>query len=367
MKNKLIAYIFSLIMGLSIVFGMCSCDRDIPITNLDFQEYKDKGIALDSEICMVKNDSKGIVTIISDDGYYDSGVILKEIAKELEINVTVAGAVNIISPKLKEWQLIENEGYVDIVSHSYSHIKVSPEANLTQEQIRHEYLCAKEYYEKYFNTPAFTIVAPENITTEYGFSVWREIGILAARLGARGENSLKDKITYGTAQGQWLNLRMWDMYDANNTATRNNFVDRAINHNTWIIEMYHDISPTGEGHFKPISTQDAREHFSYISEQQKLNNIWAASFTQAVSYIYQRDFGEIEAYRIGDSIAVSYNRLRDDLPWSEFNVPVTIKVYIPSDMNIKTVNNGDNDVTFDIVDGYAIFDVPTNGDIIYLQ
>ena len=364
MKRKLLALILVLSIVVVTIVCLSSCNHE---TILSFQEYKDRGVLIESEICVVKDDYKSIVTIISDDGYYESGVIFNELAKELDINVTVAGAVNIISNKAKEWKQIEAEGHVDIVSHSYSHIKVCPEANLTNEQIRREYVAAKEYYEKNFKTPTFTIVAPENITTEYGFSVWREIGLLAARLGARGENPLKEQITYGTAQGEWLNLRIRGLYDAKDTAGRNAWIDSAINNGTWIIEMWHDISPNGDVHFQPISTEKAREHLAYVSQQQKAKNIWAASFTQAVSYIYQRDYGQVEAYRMGDSIAVNYNRLKEDLPWDKFNVPVTVKITIPDDLDIKTVYNGKSNLDFEIVNGNIIFDMPTDGTTIYLK
>ena len=331
------------------------------------QKYKEQGVAVESEICMVKNDYKGIVTVISDDGYIESGLILNDLAKELDINATVAGVVNIISPKAKKWQSIEKEGHLDIVNHSYTHLKVSNEKKLTKEQVRHEYVDAKEYYKNNFKTPSFTIVAPENSTTEEGFSIWQEMGILAARLGARGENALNKKITYGTAPGEWLNLKMRGLYDAKDTIGRNAWIDSAINNGTWVIEMWHDISPNGDVRFQPISTAKAREHLEYISKQQEANNIWAASFTQAVSYIYQRDYGEVKAYMMNNSIAVCYNKLKNDLPWDEFNVPITVKIAKSDITSVKKVYSAEMDIDYTIEDGYIYFDMPTDGTVVFIK
>ena len=360
MKKRIIFYFLTLEMILSI----CACSY-IP----NFDEYKQYGDMVNVEICMVKNDYKSIVTIISDDGYYESGTILNELSKNFDVNVTVAAAINIISPKVKEWKQIESEGHIDIVNHSYSHIKVCEEANLSEQQVRQEYIGAKEYLAKNFNTPTFTMVAPENTTTSYGFSVWQEMGILAARLGSRGENPLKEQIHYGKLPGEWLNLKMRGLYDAKNTAERNAWIDSAIDNSSWLIEMWHDISPNGDVHFQPISTKNAKEHIEYISNQQKEKNIWAASFTQAVSYIYQRDYGDVEAYRWKNSTAIRYSRLRDDLPWEDFNVPVTVKITFPSNsgINIKNATDGRKKLNFQQLDNSVLVDMETDDSVIFLN
>lgn len=347
------------VMFTAVFFQSCT-------TKKSFDEYVKDGSSVEAEICEVKDDRNAIVTVISDDGYYESGVIFNELAKEAEVNVTVAGAVKIISPKLKEWQSIEKEGRVDVVSHSYSHIKVHPEANLTLSQLKHEYVDAKEFYETNFSTPAFTIVAPENSTTAEGFSIWEESGILAARLGTRGENPLSG-IKYGSAPGEWLNLRMRGLYDAKTNDQRNAWVDSAINNRTWLIEMWHDISPNGDVHFQPISTENARSLLSYISEKQKEKKVWAASFSQAVSYIYQKDNGKVEAYRLDDSIAVRFVKKRTDLPWDEFNVPLSLKIDVPSDWNDVEIVHGKETLLYERKDGEVVFNVPTDDEITFIK
>ena len=81
-------------------------------------ELSDKSMKLPVTIVDVKDDKKGIVTIISDDGFFDSGVILNELANQYDICATVAGAVSIVKPHLKEWQQIIAEGHIEMVNHS---------------------------------------------------------------------------------------------------------------------------------------------------------------------------------------------------------------------------------------------------------
>ncbi|MBR1624109.1 MAG: hypothetical protein IJ676_00025, partial [Clostridia bacterium] len=107
MKKKLPAFIGVLIISLLTLSFLCSCGSTLP-SMPQFSEFKVNGDAVSSAICAVKDDYKSIVTIISDDGYYESGVIFNDLAKELDLNVTVAGAVNIIAPKEQNWKEIES-------------------------------------------------------------------------------------------------------------------------------------------------------------------------------------------------------------------------------------------------------------------
>ena len=361
MKEKTGIFITLIFLILSSVLFFNACEKHV-----NFEEYKNNGTVVESEICPVKNDYEAIATVISDDGYYESGKILSSLAEELKINVTVAGAVKIIKANLKEWQEIEKKGYVDVVNHSYTHIKISPEKNFTRTQIEHEYKDAKKFYEKNFSTPAFTFVAPENITTETGFAILKENGILAARLGIRGENPLSG-IKYGSAPGEWLNLKMRGLYDVTNNTARNNWVDSAITNRTWLIEMWHDISPSGNVGFQPISTKDAHEHLSYLSQKQKDKKLWVASFTQAVSYIYQKDNGTVSAYMLKDSIAVSYEKHREDLPWNDFNTPVTVKISIPENWDSVDIQQGKNELDYERKGNNIIFNMETDEEPVLIE
>lgn len=114
-----------------------------------------------SNIAEVWNDRNGICTIISDDGFLDSGLLLNELCKKTQLHATIAGTVCFIEPNLKIWQNIEREGYLELVNHSYSHIPMNSFSKRTDEQaqLRHEILDAKAFYEEHFFNACLHICA----------------------------------------------------------------------------------------------------------------------------------------------------------------------------------------------------------------
>lgn len=164
-----------------------------------------------SNIAEVWNDRNGICTIISDDGFLDSGLLLNELCKKTQLHATIAGTVCFIEPNLKIWQNIEREGYLELVNHSYSHIPMNSFSKRTDEQaqLRHEILDAKAFYEEHFSTPAFTYVPPYNDISVAGNRFFKENGIFAVRCRPDGNNPLSPK--YGEEEFNWLNLGMHDI------------------------------------------------------------------------------------------------------------------------------------------------------------
>lgn len=56
-----------------------------------FAESSDTGQQLQTQVLDAKNGASAIVTIVSDDGVYESSVLLNELAVKNDIDVTVAG------------------------------------------------------------------------------------------------------------------------------------------------------------------------------------------------------------------------------------------------------------------------------------
>lgn len=139
--------------------------------NVGWNRFQGKGEPLETVVCDVLDDRNSIVTVISDDGYYESGVILDSLAKELGLHVTVAGFVHNLQPYLKDWEKIEKEGFVEVISHSYSHLKIDDETNPSYEEIYHEYVDAREFFSENFSTPDFCFVTPNNDTTGIGYQI----------------------------------------------------------------------------------------------------------------------------------------------------------------------------------------------------
>ncbi len=296
------------------------------------------GSDVNAEIMPVKNGSSAIYTLVSDDGDYNSGLILNALAAKYGLHVTVSGVVDIVNPHLAEWQNIEKQGFVEMISHSYTHLKVTEEGNVNADTLKHEYLDSRDYFEKNFSTDQIAFVPPENVTSKAGYQLWQDNNFYAVRMGARGYNTLQPQ--YGIKAGEWLCLFTNGIGDAATTAERNAWIDTAVSGNNWLIEMWHNISPNGDSGYQPISTAMAEEHMKYISKQQEEGKIWAASFTEAVKYIYEKQISKVSAKILNNKISVSLAYPKDKLPADKFNYPLTVKMSVPKSWkNAKIVQN----------------------------
>lgn len=56
----------------------------------------DKGVALEAQITPIKYNRDAIVTVMSDDGIYETGVMLDELGDKHNIKITVSGIVSYV-------------------------------------------------------------------------------------------------------------------------------------------------------------------------------------------------------------------------------------------------------------------------------
>lgn len=274
----------------------------------------------------------GIVTIISDDGFFESGLILSQLAKKHKLRVTIAGAVSIIKPHLQEWKKIVSENFVELVNHSYSHIGMREDGPIgkNRDRLYYEIIAAKLWFEKHFLKNQITFVCPENMMSDAGYKIIKEKNIFAVRKGNRGYNSLKPE--EGIECGDWYNLMVQGIGDKDvDTATRNSWVNVAAQNRKWLIEMWHNVAKEDDGLYQTILATEAEEHLKYIAEKQSENSIWVATFTDAVKYIRERQITEVKAHLCKGKILVSATmggKLSKDI----FNYPLTVQIQVPQEL-----------------------------------
>lgn len=287
---------------------------------------------LEAEVAPVLYDRDCIVTIVSDDGYFESGKILNQLAKDYDMHVTVAGIVDYIDEHKDEWKKIEKNGNVELICHSYTHTRMSEEANLDSDTLKHEILDAVKYYKKDFDTSQIAFIPPENTMCMEGYELLKEAGIYAVRQGNRGLNSLSPE--EGTDGGQWYNLLTRGIGDVETTDERNEWVTRAIEEKAWLIEMWHIVSEDGtKGGYQEISLPMAEEHVAYISKKEQEEKVWVASMTDATKYLYEKENAIVDAVYDGKNITVKLECELEGKNKSEFDFPLTIKVMIPEELN----------------------------------
>ncbi|MDY3745762.1 MAG: polysaccharide deacetylase family protein [Lachnospiraceae bacterium] len=323
------------------------------------QEYN-----IHAEIAPVKDDKECIITIVSDDGIYESGVHFNELAKKYGLRVTVAGVVDIVSPHLDEWIDIEQQGYVEVISHSYSHLKMSEENNYSEEELRHQITDSINYFKEHFQTDQIAFIPPENVMCNKGYDILKENDIYAIRQGVRGENSLLP--LEGTWPSQWYDLYTSGICDIDTTEYRNSRIDSAIDNKTWLIEMWHNVYQDNEEvGYQGISVELADEHLSYIAQMADQDKVWVASLVDATKYLYEKQYTDVQAIQRGNMIEVQVALDTSKIPADIFDFPVTVKIPLPQDWLGEDIESEDQSIDVRIEEKnnvkYILFNVVPNG------
>lgn len=284
--------------------------------------------AIPAEIAPVYKNSDSIVTIVSDDGDFETGKYLDYLASKYDLKVTVAGVVDIIQPHLDTWKNIENKGHVELISHSWSHKKMTEGEEFTEEELQHEITDSIQFYKENFKTDQISFIPPENTMNQRGYEILKDNNIYSIRQGIRGENSLTP--LKGVYPAQWYRLYTSGIGDLDTTDKRNSVVDSAIENNTWLIEMWHNIyegnQPNG---YQAISLKMAEEHMEYLEKCQEEGEIWVASFVDATKYLYEKEYATVSARYQNNRIVINLELDNNELPAEVFDHALTVKVYIP--------------------------------------
>ena len=293
---------------------------------------------LSVQIAEVYGDRDAIVTIVSDDGFYDSGVCLNELLKKNDLRATVAGAVKFIKPYLKEWKKIVSEGSIELVSHSFRHVAFNEgeEISRNKERLYYEIVGSTRWFEKKFPElgKQIAFVCPEGAMCKLANEVIKESGFYAVRRTETGYNSLSP--SDGVNGGDWFGLQIQGINEKNvDEEVRKQWINEAVDRRLWLIEMWHNVMEQYDGYFQTILKDDADEHLQYISKMNKEGKIWVATLTEATKYIRERQAAKVEAILKDGSIYVRAYLQGDALSEKIFNHPLTIKVLLSNDMKGK--------------------------------
>ena len=206
-----------------------------------------------TRIADVYGNARAIVTVVSDDGFYSSGVNLDNIFGKRNLKCTVAGTVRIVKPLKKKWsKLLENEN-IEIINHSYRHLEMKDGTKIATNKavLTHEIRDAGRWLEKWLKNKQIAFACPCNELCELGYEILEHNNYYAVRRGARGWNSLSPQV--GREKGQWFNLRIKGIVDNEaDTLIRNEWVDVAIENKKWLIEMWHNVMEEDDGLFQTI-------------------------------------------------------------------------------------------------------------------
>ena len=112
------------------------------------------------------------------------------------------------------------------------------------------------------------------------------------------------------------------------------WVDTIAGHdNIWLVLVFHGIDGIG---WEPKTGAELKEYFDYIDSFRE--RIWVATFQDVTKYMRERMRSRLTVTRRGQVIEVD---LRHDLPLDLYDLPLTLRTYVPAGWRSIEVTQGD--------------------------
>lgn len=140
------------------------------------------------------------------------------------------------------------------------------------------------------------------------------------------------------------------------------WVDTCMAHdNIWLVLVFHGINGVG---WEPKTDTELETYFNYMKKNE--HALWIATFADVTKYIRERKSTAVSQEMSGDTIKVQLN---SDLDPSIYNVPLTLKTYVPKQwksVNVAGINQKIRSLQ-DEKGSFILYDVNPNNDLIYLS
>ncbi len=105
------------------------------------------------------------------------------------------------------------------------------------------------------------------------------------------------------------------------------------NDNIWLVLVFHGIEGIG---WEPIPGDVIDSYFNYIKSKEK--DIWVATFQDVTKYMKERMHSIIKYTKAKDTLRIE---LVSDLDTELYNLPLTLKTYIPQSWESVEIKQGD--------------------------
>jgi len=111
------------------------------------------------------------------------------------------------------------------------------------------------------------------------------------------------------------------------------WVDTVAAHdNMWLVLVFHGVDGVG---WEPTTGAELQEYFGYIKSME--DRVWAATFGDVTKYMRERMRSTVRTSREGDVLEVA---LRHDLADERYDLPLTLKTYVPAAWTAVEVRQG---------------------------
>jgi len=124
----------------------------------------------------------------------------------------------------------------------------------------------------------------------------------------------------------------------------------------WLVLVFHGIDTLG---WEPTPIPKLEEYFTYIKKRE--DSLWIATFGDATKYMREREHARVSAEEKDGKISIS---LTHSLDKTLYDLPLTLKTYIPANWTKVTVSQGSTthtaDVGHDAKGRYVLYQVEPN-------
>ena len=142
------------------------------------------------------------------------------------------------------------------------------------------------------------------------------------------------------------------------------WVDKtAAQGNIWLVLVFHGVDGVG---WKPKTGAELKDYFEYINS--KKHSLWVATFQDVTKYIRERRQSTVGSYTDGEVISVV---LRSELTELSYDLPLTLKTYVPNEWKAVEVRQGEQRKQVEVVRAngaeYVLFQAMPNAEVVRLS
>lgn len=134
----------------------------------------------------------------------------------------------------------------------------------------------------------------------------------------------------------------------------------AVNDNVWLVLVIHGVDGIG---WEALTSESLEEYFQYMKTKDK--DLWIATFADATKYMRERMNAIVKTTESKNKIVVTLSHSLDN---TIYNLPLTLKTYIPSSWKNVQVKQGNENKNirpeYDSKGNYVLYRALPNTDVI---
>jgi len=133
--------------------------------------------------------------------------------------------------------------------------------------------------------------------------------------------------------------------------------------NIWLVLVFHGVDGVG---WKPLTGAELKNYFEYLNS--KNQSLWVATFQDVAKYIRERTHAAVATYVESKAISIV---LRSDLTELGYDLPLTLKTYVPEEWKTVEVRQGTQVKRVVVVRGkdatYIVYQAMPNSEVVTLS